>query len=217
MAYVRKKKTKSGEYYQLVEGRREGGKVRQKVLAHLGDCPSAKAALKRWPRQIIKLREAIDRLRHGSEHKRSLMAKDLTEERKEGRRDHSLRFVDEDGNMRRRKYSPHEIKETYISNNDLPGYGHGSNLTTLYACWQYEYWQEMDHADRLERWADELEGRYIKLRAVFGDGPDEARRGIQDEGARCEEIRTRWTNRHMSRREKAAALLHEHGLTNLAR
>src|SRR5829696_8256207 len=36
MAYVRKKRVGKYEYYQLVEGKRVDGKVRQKVIAHLG-------------------------------------------------------------------------------------------------------------------------------------------------------------------------------------
>ena len=49
MSYVREKKMtiagrSYGGYYQLVEGRREGGKVRQKVIAHLGKFPDIEAA-----------------------------------------------------------------------------------------------------------------------------------------------------------------------------
>ena len=36
MAYVRKKMVGKSEYYQLVEGKRVDGKVRQRVIAHLG-------------------------------------------------------------------------------------------------------------------------------------------------------------------------------------
>jgi hypothetical protein len=36
MAYVRKKRVGKYEYYQLVEGKRVDGKVRQRVIAHLG-------------------------------------------------------------------------------------------------------------------------------------------------------------------------------------
>jgi hypothetical protein len=36
MAYVRKKRVGKYEYYQLVEGKRVDGKVRQRVKAHLG-------------------------------------------------------------------------------------------------------------------------------------------------------------------------------------
>jgi hypothetical protein len=44
--FVRKKTTKSGTTkHYLVESRREGGKVRQKVLAYLGEHPTAEARL----------------------------------------------------------------------------------------------------------------------------------------------------------------------------
>ena len=44
MAYVRKKKVGKYEYYQLVEGKRVDGKVRQRVIAHLGKHDSIEAA-----------------------------------------------------------------------------------------------------------------------------------------------------------------------------
>jgi hypothetical protein len=49
VSYVREKKLtiagrSYGGYYQLVEGQREGGKVRQKVIAHLGKVPDIEAA-----------------------------------------------------------------------------------------------------------------------------------------------------------------------------
>jgi hypothetical protein len=40
MAYIREKKRGSLKYYYLVEGRREGKKVRQKVLKYLGTSPN---------------------------------------------------------------------------------------------------------------------------------------------------------------------------------
>ena len=58
VAYVREKKVrnkKTGKtygYYQLVEGVWEGGKVRQKVLAHLGEHPSLEAAMEAAAREI---------------------------------------------------------------------------------------------------------------------------------------------------------------------
>jgi hypothetical protein len=44
VAYVRKKKVGKYEYYQLVEGKRVDGKVRQRVIAHLGKHDSIEAA-----------------------------------------------------------------------------------------------------------------------------------------------------------------------------
>jgi hypothetical protein len=45
MAFVRRKKTKRGTAtYSLVENVRQGGRVRQKVLAYLGPYPSVAAA-----------------------------------------------------------------------------------------------------------------------------------------------------------------------------
>jgi len=49
MAFVRKKRVAGGEYHQLVENYREGGKVRQRMLVHLGAIPTVEEALRVWP------------------------------------------------------------------------------------------------------------------------------------------------------------------------
>ncbi len=199
MAYVRKKKTKGREYYQLVEGRRENGKVRQKVLAHLGDCPSAKLALRRWPREIVKLREAMAGPRQSAESTRAIMSKDLTEEGEEYRR-HALRFMDEDGNMRPRpKYAPHQLHRLWIEHET---FSHSSR-SGLFCWWQYEYWQYIDHAERLERRADELEDRYAKLCAALGGNPEEARQDLRDRLERRRKADERRVRRLKAKDEEA--------------
>lgn len=45
MAFVRKKRVNGREYYQLVENYREDGKVRQRMLVHLGPYPTVEAAI----------------------------------------------------------------------------------------------------------------------------------------------------------------------------
>jgi hypothetical protein len=45
MAFVRKKNVKGHEYYQLVESYRENGRMRQRVLAHLGHAQTLEAAI----------------------------------------------------------------------------------------------------------------------------------------------------------------------------
>ncbi len=71
MAYVRKKRVKGGVYHQLVESRRVDGEPRQKVLVHLGGHPTVDDALKKWPREIRRLRrrarEHRDKVPKGSE------------------------------------------------------------------------------------------------------------------------------------------------------
>jgi len=58
MAFVRKKRGLHRDYYQLVESYRpEGvGTPRQRVLFHLGEHPTVDDALKKWPREIKRLR-----------------------------------------------------------------------------------------------------------------------------------------------------------------
>ena len=67
MAYVRKKRLKSGEYYQLVQSRRVNGNPRQRVLLHLGRHPTVDAALKEWPREIKRLRRLADKKRRDAQ------------------------------------------------------------------------------------------------------------------------------------------------------
>jgi hypothetical protein len=70
-AYVRKKRVGHHEYYQVVESRRVGGEPRQRVLIHLGRHPTVDDALKKWPREIKRLRryarEERDRVPEGWE------------------------------------------------------------------------------------------------------------------------------------------------------
>ena len=55
--FVRKVKSRgTGPYFQLVRSYREGGKVRQDVLVHLGEHPAPEAALEAWPAQVEHLR-----------------------------------------------------------------------------------------------------------------------------------------------------------------
>jgi hypothetical protein len=67
MAYVRKKKVKGVEYYQLVQSRRVNGNPRQRVLLHLGRHPTVGAALKEWPREIKRLRRLADKKRRDAQ------------------------------------------------------------------------------------------------------------------------------------------------------
>jgi hypothetical protein len=67
MAYVRKKKVKGEEYYQLVQSRRVNGNPRQRVLLHLGRHPTVDAALKEWPREIKRLRRLADKKRRDAQ------------------------------------------------------------------------------------------------------------------------------------------------------
>ncbi len=44
------------EYNQLVRSYREHGKVKQEVIAHLGELTSANEALEYWPQEVALLR-----------------------------------------------------------------------------------------------------------------------------------------------------------------
>jgi len=68
MTYVRKKKVKRYEYYQLVESHRVDGKPRQRVIMHLGKEPTVDAALENWPKEIKYLRRRAKR--HGDHYEK---------------------------------------------------------------------------------------------------------------------------------------------------
>ena len=54
--YVRTVSSRGREYNQLVRSYRENGKVKQEVIAHLGELTSADEALKYWPQEVELLR-----------------------------------------------------------------------------------------------------------------------------------------------------------------
>jgi hypothetical protein len=61
VAYIRKKKVDGREYYQVVEGYREDGKVKQRVLAHLGRHATIDEALEHLPSSIERRRRVLPR------------------------------------------------------------------------------------------------------------------------------------------------------------
>ena len=68
-----------GPYFQLVRSYREGGKVRQEVLVHLGTHERPEDALAAWPREVEHLRKIgregqADRLEANLRKLRALMA-----------------------------------------------------------------------------------------------------------------------------------------------
>ncbi len=67
MAFVRKKRVGTYEYYQLVESRWIEGKPRQKVLLHLGRYPTVEAALEGWPKEVEGLRRFAGQRRRKAE------------------------------------------------------------------------------------------------------------------------------------------------------
>jgi predicted patatin/cPLA2 family phospholipase len=77
MTFVRKKKVKRYEYYQLVESHRVDGKPRQRVIMHLGKEPTVDAALENWPKEIKYLRRRAKN--HGDHYE------NMTEEQKNQR------------------------------------------------------------------------------------------------------------------------------------
>ncbi len=63
MAYVRRKQAKGQTFYQLVESYRDGGKVRQRVIMHLGQYPTAEDAITGLRERAVRLRDAARQAR----------------------------------------------------------------------------------------------------------------------------------------------------------
>ncbi len=59
MVFVRAKKVGDKIYYQLVESYRphKGSSPRQRVLLHLGSYSTVEEALKKWPKDLERLRD----------------------------------------------------------------------------------------------------------------------------------------------------------------
>jgi len=62
MAFIRGKRKKDCVYYYVVENVREGGKVRQNVLAYLGKCPTIEAAISYWTEYLKEMKSKVERL-----------------------------------------------------------------------------------------------------------------------------------------------------------
>ncbi len=56
MAFVRTKRVDGNEYHQLVESYRENGRMRQRVLAHLGKASTLEEAIQDTTKELEKLR-----------------------------------------------------------------------------------------------------------------------------------------------------------------
>ncbi len=79
MAFVRKKRVKGRDYYQLVESRRVDGSPRQRVLVHLGRYATVDEALEGLPGEIERARRYAEVLRKPSRRQpwRGVSARDL--------------------------------------------------------------------------------------------------------------------------------------------
>jgi len=155
MAYVRKKKARGKTVYQLVEGYREDGKVKQHVLAHLGENPTVEDALREWAERISAFRKAAEENRREVE----FVAKRFRESRG------GESFVDEAGNVLRRKARPQAYA---TARKMMEEFEIGSLEFSSALDWDLHrhYWQHLDYAERLEREADVLEKRLAKLREL---------------------------------------------------
>ncbi len=61
MAFIRHRRTACGSSHQVVETYREGGKVKQRVLANLGPYPTIEEALRETRQSVESLRGIVAR------------------------------------------------------------------------------------------------------------------------------------------------------------
>ena len=88
------------EYHQVVESRRVDGEPRQKVLVHLGGHSTVDVALKKWPREVKRLRrrarEERDKVPEGSETRptyREMLKRAASSERRADDLESNLKFL----------------------------------------------------------------------------------------------------------------------------
>jgi hypothetical protein len=70
-----------GPYFQLVRSYREGGKVKQEVLVHLGEHETPEAALAAWPPEIAHLKAIGRESRAEKLESKLVKLRELREER----------------------------------------------------------------------------------------------------------------------------------------
>jgi hypothetical protein len=66
MAFIRRKVSRGRAAFYLVENHREGGKVRQRVLAYLGPCDTLEGAIAHWEGEAAMLRKSSTRAAESS-------------------------------------------------------------------------------------------------------------------------------------------------------
>ena len=161
MTCVKKKMECTRTLRLLVEGHREDGKVWQRMLAHLGQCGMVECALRWWPMRIVKLRLVALEARE----KVAIVPQSF------GRRGESG-FTDGRGEMVRLCAGPraHSVWPKLF---DMYAGGEGEKGDWLYRFYadlnlHKHYWDYIDHAEKLERAADNLEERYVCLYELRG-------------------------------------------------
>ena len=149
MAYVRQKKNSYGPYYQLVESYRDGSKVRQRVIVHLGKYPTVEEYL-------AGTREEITHLRH-----RAAAERDKAESIKHGAPERMRQEAQETENLLAAMFNkpPREVRTPTINVErwfgSRPGRG-GSRSSRRYT---NRYWWAVDRAAVYDRMADDMEAR----------------------------------------------------------
>jgi hypothetical protein len=177
VAFVRKKRVDGKEYYQFVENYREDGKVRQRVLAHLGCAPSVEAAIDQLERYVQNYRRLAAESRERAQEAR---------EQWEAQR-----------NWYREKYPDSRMARA----TDIPRPSLAQRRTSrLYALPHKRYWECIDRAEEDERRVEQWEEKLETLRGLRDIGkakpdPPEVREARERERAerlrRLQELQTR--------------------------
>ncbi len=157
MAFVRTKRVDGKEYRQLVESYRENGKMRQRVLAHLGQADSLEAAIQN---AAAELRETRDKQQALREERAGILA-ELNRELPKVMRFH--------GGVPPRygefHTAGHYGRITYGEGyrGGFPWY-YGGYYRFMGICGRY--WKIPKRIEKLEKWATRIEARLAKLKAL---------------------------------------------------
>jgi hypothetical protein len=79
MAFIRGKKINGEIVYYLVENRRAGNLVRQRVLVYLGPCSSLAGALEYWMAELARVKSEAEQARAGCDRARRVIDPDSIE------------------------------------------------------------------------------------------------------------------------------------------
>jgi hypothetical protein len=61
MPFVRRKRVKGRDYHYLVSNQRDGTKIRQTVIAYLGQCSTVDEAYSHWRQEAVSARKRQDK------------------------------------------------------------------------------------------------------------------------------------------------------------
>ncbi len=169
MAYVRQKQNSYGPYYQLVEAYRDGGKVRQRILVHLGKYPTVDEYLAGTREEIARLRGLAEAQRQKAEGIKHGLPERM---RQEAQATENLLAAMFHKTPRQVRTPPINVDRWFST----PPSRRGSRSSRRYV---RPYWWALERAGVFDRAADELEGRLERAVSVLRAPHENGRDGLR--------------------------------------